>query len=131
MKGDFTRDTFDALKHFSRVLTQQGRVTLDADFNEQAAILLRYLRTLARDIIGPYAGPVEHTGFMLSYNKNEGRLEIGAGRYYVDGILVENEHQCWYDTQPSYPVPQDDLLLKKGETNVFWVYLDVWERHIT
>ena len=31
MKGDFTRDTFDPAKHFSRVLMQQGRVTLDAD----------------------------------------------------------------------------------------------------
>src|SRR5258705_2200114 len=125
MKGDFTRDTFHRAKHFSRVLMQQGRVTLDADFNEQAAILLRYLRMLARDIIGPYAGPVEDTGFMLSYNKGDGRLEIGAGRYYVDGILVENEHQCSYDAQPNYPVPPDDRLLKRRETNVFWVYLDV------
>jgi hypothetical protein len=131
MKGDFTRDTFHRAKHFSRVLMQQGRVTLDADFNEQASIFLHYLRTLARDIIGPYAGPVEDTGFMLSYNKSEGRLEIGAGRYYVDGILVENEHQCSYDAQPNYPVPPDDRLLKRRETNVFWVYLDVWERHIT
>ena len=30
MKGDFSRDTFDPLKHFSRVLMQQGRVQLDA-----------------------------------------------------------------------------------------------------
>jgi hypothetical protein len=41
MKGDFTRDTFDPLKHFSRVLMQQDRLTLDADDNEQATILLR------------------------------------------------------------------------------------------
>jgi len=45
MKGDFTRDTFDRTKHFSRVLMQQGRVTLDADFNEQTAIDLHYFRT--------------------------------------------------------------------------------------
>ena len=35
-RGDFTRDTFNPLKHFSRVLMQQGRVQLDADWNEQA-----------------------------------------------------------------------------------------------
>ena len=40
MKGDFTRDTFDAAKHFSRVLMQQGQVQLDADWNEQTSILL-------------------------------------------------------------------------------------------
>ena len=57
MKGDFTRVTFDPIKHFSRVLMQQGRVTLDADSNEQSAILLHYLRNLAKDIIGPYGAP--------------------------------------------------------------------------
>ena len=40
MKGDFTRNTFDPDKHFLRVLMQQGRVQLDSDWNEQAAILL-------------------------------------------------------------------------------------------
>ena len=47
MKGDFTRDTFDASNHFTRVLMQQGRVQLDADWNEQTAILLHYLQSLA------------------------------------------------------------------------------------
>ena len=57
MKGDFTRNTFDPLKHFTRVLMQQGRVQLDADWNEQAAILLHCLQTLAADLIGPHGGP--------------------------------------------------------------------------
>ncbi len=57
MKGDFSRVTFDPSKHFLRVLMQQGRVQLDADWNEQIAILLHYLQTLATDIIGPFAGP--------------------------------------------------------------------------
>ena len=38
MKGDYSRDTFDPAKHFTRVLMQQGRVQLDADWNEQAAL---------------------------------------------------------------------------------------------
>ena len=54
MKGDFSRNTFDPRKHFTRVLMQQGRVQLDADWNEQAAILLHYVRTLAADLIGPH-----------------------------------------------------------------------------
>jgi hypothetical protein len=65
MKGDFTRDTFHPLKNFSRVLMQQGRVQLDADWNEQASILLYHLRTLAADILGPHAGPEEELGFDL------------------------------------------------------------------
>ena len=51
MKGDFSRDTFDPLKHFSRVLTQQGRVSLDADWNEQADITAHRTETEARDVI--------------------------------------------------------------------------------
>ena len=35
MPGDFSRDTFDSRNHFSGVLMQQGRVQLDADWNEQ------------------------------------------------------------------------------------------------
>ena len=57
MKGDFSRQTFDPNQHFLRVLLQQGRVQLDADWNEQVAILLHYLQTLAADLIGPFGGP--------------------------------------------------------------------------
>lgn len=135
MKGDFTRNTFDRTKHFSSVLMQQGRVMLDADHNEQSAILLHYLRTLARDIIGPYAAPVENAGFFLSPD-TEGGFKISAGRYYVDGILVENESDITYATQPNYQLASDDEVLKeaknkKGNGQAFWAYLDVWERHIT
>src|SRR6266545_3561762 len=57
MKGDFTRGTFDPANHFSRVLMQQGRVQLDADWNEQTAIMLHLLRTMAYDVFGPHGGP--------------------------------------------------------------------------
>jgi len=144
MKGDFTRDTFDPLKHFSRVLMQQGRVTLDADANEQSAILLHYVRTLARDLIGPYAAPFDDQGFVLTPQGSN--VMINHGRCYVGGILAENDQDCLYwksesdtDTllpaQPNYPVPKEDDLrneLAKTQHNAtYWLYLDVWEQHIT
>jgi hypothetical protein len=95
MKGDYSRDTFDPLKNFTRVLTQQGRVTLDSDLNEQASILLHYLQTLAADLIGPHGGPAASVGFgieLLPANGTElDDMRISAGRYYVDGILCENQ----------------------------------------
>jgi uncharacterized protein DUF6519 len=133
MKDDFTRDTFDPTKHFSRVLMQQGRVTLDADHNEQTDILLYYLRTLARDILGPYAAPSDGGGFRLTSTAAH-PLVITAGRLYVDGILVENEDDCPYDDQPDYPLAANDELAKEMQSPAglsFWVYLDVWERNIT
>jgi hypothetical protein len=127
MKGDFSRDTFDPVKHFSRVLQQQGRVQLDADWNEQAAILLHYLRTLAADLIGPFAGPTgEDFGFEIR-DVNQGGFEIGQGRYYVDGILCENEQNTRYEAQKDFPILPETRV--QGEN--YLVYLDVWERHIT
>ncbi|MFE7525845.1 DUF6519 domain-containing protein, partial [Kitasatospora sp. NPDC057542] len=57
MHADFSRLTFRPGKHYSAVLTQQGRVQLDADANEQAAIERYQLRALAADLIGRRGGP--------------------------------------------------------------------------
>ena len=104
MKGDFTRNTFDPSKHFSRVLQQQGRVQLDADTNEQTAILLHYIRTLAADLIGPFAGPEQVSGklgFFISliadsFDVINPNFSISKGRYYVDDILCENDEDSTY-----------------------------------
>ena len=58
-RGDFTRDTFNPDHQFSRVLMQQGRVQLDADWNEQVSIMTHYLRNLASDLIGPHGAPAD------------------------------------------------------------------------
>ena len=41
------------------------------------------------DVIGHCGAPVDDAGFGLS--NGAGKLTIGAGRYYVDGMLCENE----------------------------------------
>jgi hypothetical protein len=93
MKADITRNSFNSYKHFARVLMQQGRVQLDADWNEQAAIFLHYLQTLAADLIGPAAGPLDHCAFVVTPLQTAkpvlSDFLITPGRYYVDGILCE------------------------------------------
>src|SRR5713101_7300309 len=94
MKADLTRDTFHPLKHYARVLAQQGRVQLDADMNEQAAILLRYLHTLAADLIGLAGGPQNNLGFAIipltvTPVPNPPDFQIGFGNYYVNGLLCQ------------------------------------------
>lgn len=142
MKGDFSRVSFDPRHHFSQVLLQQGRVTLDADPNEQGAILLHYLRTLALDLFGPYAAPAGNPGFGLALVDNDGTLEmqIGAGRYYVQGMLCESDG-CNYLAQPHYaPADGKDgaidplrrwLGSSTRDGTRFWVYLQAWERHVS
>jgi Family of unknown function (DUF6519) len=90
MKADLTRDTFHPFKHYDRVLMQQGRVQLDADWNEQAAILLRYMRILAADLIGPAGGPKDNLGFTISpLAGSTTDFQISFGDYYVDGLLCQ------------------------------------------
>ena len=92
MAGDFSRNTFDPRKHYSSVLMQQGRVQLDADWNEQQAIQQHHLETTARDVIGPSGAPSHNPGFAIEKLLDEsGNFQIGPGHYYVDGILCENE----------------------------------------
>jgi hypothetical protein len=135
-RGDFTRDTFEPREHFIRVLSQQGRVWLDADWNEQASILLHYIQTLARDIIGDWGGWDD--GFLISSAPEDGcnnDFVIHEGHYYVDGILCENEKQVCYSSQPDYHLPDDETFekLKSNNSTVknFLAYLDVWERHVS
>ncbi|NEQ24546.1 MAG: hypothetical protein F6K28_36655, partial [Microcoleus sp. SIO2G3] len=62
MKGDFTRFTFQPQKHYSSVLMQQGRLQLDADWNEQMSILNHLNQLQVRDIIGSVAGTSQTEG---------------------------------------------------------------------
>ncbi len=57
MKGDFSRLTFDRKKHYSDVLMQQGRVLVDADWNEQQRIHRYRVETEAADVLGPSGVP--------------------------------------------------------------------------
>lgn len=132
MKGDFTRDRFDPARNYTAVLNQQGRVTLDADWNEQASIQQHLMRTMIVDLMGPAAGPVDACGFGLADGKKEGvtvragDFALGAGRYYVGGLLVENGGALAYSAQPFADPPER---LEEGKT--YLACLDVWERHVT
>ena len=65
MKGDFSRLSFDAAKQYSSVRMQQGRVHLDADWNEWGEMVLHRRRLAQRDIVGPAGGPQGNAGFKI------------------------------------------------------------------
>lgn len=68
MKGDFTRSTFDKKKHYNSVNMQQGRVQVDADWNEQNDINSHHERTFLRDILGKSGTLDKDDGFKISEN---------------------------------------------------------------
>ena len=132
MAGDYTRLTHEPLKGYSGVRLQQGRVQLDADWNEQLDIIARRWRVQAKDTFGAAAVSRLSTkdAFALTWvsAKTGLDLKIGVGRMYVDGLIAEvfEEDRHTYLNQkflpdPS-PLPTSDNAL---------AYVDVWEREVT
>jgi hypothetical protein len=146
MSGDYTRVTAKASRNYAGVLQQQGRVTLDADWNENVHIQERRWRAETVDLRGRcWLGDATPDAFRIEAAA-DGSLTIGAGRLYVDGLLAENhgaappdafdttlaearsaravpyqEQPYRFDTPaPSGAGPRTDLL-----------YLDVWQREVT
>lgn len=156
MSGDYSRHSFDPREHFSAVLMQQGRVALDADWNEMVALFERRLRAETIDIIGRCVVPRETLdGFRIGIGGGGETLTIGRGRIYVHGHLAENHGRPPFDldiaqeqtdgsqigvlaeeigaglldyfTQPYLPDPPP---LPDGN-GPHLVYLDVWQREVT
>lgn len=144
MSGDYSRQRFDPRKHYSAVLMQQGRVQLDADWNEMAELFDRRFRAERVDTLGRAVVPRE-TPSAFRVHLQDGALRVGRGRMYVDGLLAENhgagplEHdrvldelrgsqdvayvaQPYFPTAAASPPPVDAPYL---------VYLDVWQRERT
>jgi hypothetical protein len=156
MSGDYTRVTFDPAKGFSGVHKQQGRVSLDADFNEFEEILDRRDRSTAYDTFGGSVVPsTTPDAFKIGVDANND-LTIGTGRAYVDGIQVENfgdlstpasadfdpaignlfdtlplalKAEPFFYSQPNATLPFPAISQTAGTLNL--VYLDVWQREVT
>lgn len=137
MEGDFSRFR-GAGQSYSGVLMQQGRVQLDADWNEQWILQTESLRDALRDIIGDHGGPSRSggVGFQVERNtsvlgepvegppegpdtRDDVDLYLRRGTYYVDGIRLELRSHRRVDTG-----------LRLSASGAWLVYLEVWERHV-
>ena len=145
MSGDYSRKTFKAKQNYSGVLMQQGRVQLDADWNEQVEINLRRQRAETVDTIGRAVVPME-TPDAFKVELNAGELSIFPGRMYIDGLLAENHgaspaefypvldeergsEPLLYAEQPYLPNATDIAPLPTSGTGI--AYVDIWQREVT
>ncbi len=146
MAGDYSRERFDPKRDFSAVFMQQGRVQLDADWNELIGILDRRVRAETVDIIGRCTVPKETPqGFQIGLSGST--LTVGPGRAYVHGLLAENHGKApmefytvlaekrgtsplTYAEQPYFPNATTEAPLPTGG-GPHLVYLDVWQREVT
>ena len=90
MKADITRRTFRPERHYAGTLQQQGRVPLDADWNEQGEIQRHREEATAIDVIGPVGFP-KGPGFALDVTPDGSDIRVRPGHAYVEGILCELE----------------------------------------
>jgi Family of unknown function (DUF6519)/FHA domain len=121
--GDFSRVLDNRLGSYSGVLAQQGRFLLDAELNEQSALLLESLRRLTIDLVGPFAGPQHRTGFGVTLmvdpaGENCNGIELTPGHYYVYGMFCHA------------PEPGSQIAIEPRQAP-FLVYLRVWEQSVS
>ena len=94
MKGDFSFLTGDPPPHYNGVLHQQGRVLLDRDWNEAAAIAATWRSAVGRDTFGAgvLAVPVSGTAaFKVLEASTDGtvvKVRLDAGRAWADGLSL-------------------------------------------
>ncbi|MFN8488128.1 MAG: DUF6519 domain-containing protein [Caldilineaceae bacterium] len=141
MKGDFSRSLFDAQKHYRGVRLQQGRVLLDADWNEQVDIQLHQTECDLRALLGIHSTPQANPGFAITLPKTSPTpaatgpvlppdVQIAEGQRYVDGILCTSESNQRFSTQPDFPGAEQQRQAE-ADHPLQLVYLDVWSHHVT
>ncbi|MDB4923275.1 DUF6519 domain-containing protein [Mucilaginibacter sp.] len=158
MPGDYSRKIFNKKKHYRGVLMQQGRVQVDADWNEQLHIQQYRTLTEANDVIGTSGVPKKNNGFQISIAADGSDLEIAPGRIYVEGLLCELEDispaKTTYFKQPYYPNPDTSFFITSPLSSpvsspfnsplspvqganslnlndgVYVIYVDAWQREI-
>ena len=119
MHGDFSRDAFNPVEAYTRVLLQQGRPLTDADWNENTALLLYQQRQFISDLMGRHGGTFDG-GFEIQQDGDAGnntkKWKLSAGSYYVDGLRCESHDEVKLDMDA---VANGDLL-----------YLEAWEEDV-
>ena len=93
MSFDNSRYTFNPTNDYSGVVMEQGRVQTDADWNEWLAELARRTQAGTLDTMGRAVYPATTPNAFKIKATTSGTtnsVQIGCGRMYIDGLLVEN-----------------------------------------
>lgn len=109
MATDVARLSFDPARGYRGVIGQQGRVSLEAEQNEQRVIDVEERRHELIDIVGPVGTPdngyvVSGSAGSSSAGSSSGAFEItvGAGTMYVGGWRLELEQDLGDYDQPDW-----------------------------
>jgi len=113
MGSDRARVTYDPRQQYRSVVMQQGRVTLEADWNEAEMIAGEGERLETLDIVGPSGTPDNGYEIILPTPSSSYNFSVGGGTMYVGGIRASLAEAIDYSSQPDWlnyndsPDPQD------------------------
>jgi hypothetical protein len=123
MTGDYTKVPLRADERWTGARMQQGRASLDHEWNLNIDAAARTVRGLAADVIGPAGVVAGSQDFEVSVAASVALdLNVHAGRIWVDGLLAYAPQNFDYTTQ--------DQIEKLPQSGRALVYLDAWEQHV-
>src|SRR5215471_10493901 len=130
MSSDRARDSFDESRKYTGVVAQQGRVTLEADTNEQQRIASENTREETLDIVGPCGTPDD--GFAVMDGGTPPDFAVGSGTMYVGGLRVSATGKIDYAKQPEWLDFSDDPLWAEysEKSSREFVYLFLREQEV-
>jgi hypothetical protein len=126
MKTQISRDSFAREQRYSGVQLQQGRMLLDADWNELSEIDRQRVVDALHDAIAG-GSPREGGLRLIADPPGSTNVRIVPGSLYVDGVpaRLDAAAPLAVDAQPDYP-----LHAGYDGRNVH-LYADVWERCVS
>ncbi len=119
MGADRARVSYDPGQQYRSVVMQQGRVTLEADWNESQAIQGELIRQETLDIIGPAGTPdngyeIVVTGAVpvppFDFTVRAGTMYVGGVRLVLDAAVQYSNQSDWLDnsSDPDWNMPTAD-----------------------
>jgi pSer/pThr/pTyr-binding forkhead associated (FHA) protein len=140
MAADRARVSYDPSRQWRGLVAQQGRVTVEADWNEAAAIDEERDRQVTLDVVGPVGTP--DGGYVVTPEPAQGergrwtpgRLTIGKGTLFLGGERLELRESVRYLAQPDWLDHSTDPMWRvpgarrEAETRHELVYLLAFEQ---
>jgi hypothetical protein len=139
MSSDRTRISYDKDRQYRSVVAQQGRVTLESDWNESQVITSEETRAEALDFVGSNGTP--DNGYEIAANNPNAPFDfsIKKGTMYVGGIrtalnddITYSKQKDWLDQDPnSFPAWVDPANLANANPTTEFIYLYLQEQEIS
>jgi pSer/pThr/pTyr-binding forkhead associated (FHA) protein len=115
MGSDRARVSYDPSRKWRGLVAQQGRVTVEADWNEAASIDAERDRTATLDIVGPVGTPGGYAVTAVPAAGSQGSsapgdLTVGAGTLYLGGERLDFDAPVDLASQPDWLDQATDTL---------------------